>query len=246
MLADKLVAHRGWQKVYPENTLLSIAKAIEAGAHYIETDILFSADRQPVLYHDLSLRRVSGREGTVDSLDLASLERIPAYEPKRFANRFLMETIAPLTTITLLLKANPKVTLFVEAKQEGIDFMGQKAALNTIIQTLAPVRRQCVLISYNLDFVLAARQANWPRLGVVLKNWRTLSQPVMPDIHPEFVFCSERHIPKQVDLELEESALVVYEVADPERAIEWFRRGVDMVETFDIGGMLHQLAHRAL
>lgn len=39
MLTDRLVAHRGYQKRYPENTLLGFTKAIEAGAHYIETDI---------------------------------------------------------------------------------------------------------------------------------------------------------------------------------------------------------------
>ena len=40
--------------------------------------------------------------------------------------------------------------------------------------------------------------------------------------------------------------MVVYEVEDPDQAIDWFNRGADMVETFDIGSMITNLAHRAL
>ncbi len=246
MLTDRLVAHRGWQKMYPENTLLGITRAIEAGAHYIETDVMFSADGQPVLYHDVLMNRLSGRKNAIHLLKLESIERISAHEPGRFGNRFLSETIAPLSTVTLLLKSNPQVTLFVEVKKAGIHFMGHQDALNTIAKTLNPVRDQCVLISYDLDFIYTACRANWPRVGIVLEDWSTLSRSIVQSIEPDFIFCSERHLPENTELDISNSMLVVYEVADPERAICLYQRGVDMVETFDIGGMLQQLAHRAL
>ena len=37
-------AHRGYNKLYPENTLLAFAKAIEVKTDYIELDIQLSAD----------------------------------------------------------------------------------------------------------------------------------------------------------------------------------------------------------
>ena len=46
----KLVAHRGYAHAYPENTLLAIQQAVEAGAKYIEFDVLLSADQLPVLF----------------------------------------------------------------------------------------------------------------------------------------------------------------------------------------------------
>ena len=42
------------------------------------------------------------------------------------------------------------------------------------------------------------------------------------------------------------SPVVVSEEDDPAPAIDWFNRGADMVETFDIGSMIPNLAPRAL
>ena len=37
--SKQLVAHRGYQAKYPENTVLSLNKAIGAGARFIELDV---------------------------------------------------------------------------------------------------------------------------------------------------------------------------------------------------------------
>ena len=42
---DLLVAHRGLQADYPENTILGFNKAIEQGAKFIELDIQFSKEK---------------------------------------------------------------------------------------------------------------------------------------------------------------------------------------------------------
>jgi len=55
--AEQLVAHRGLQATYPENTALSVQKAIDAGALFVEVDIQLSLDKQPMVYHDISLER---------------------------------------------------------------------------------------------------------------------------------------------------------------------------------------------
>jgi hypothetical protein len=46
-LVATLVAHRGYQKLYPENTALSVTQAIKAGALFVEIDIQLSKDHQP-------------------------------------------------------------------------------------------------------------------------------------------------------------------------------------------------------
>ena len=54
---DQLVAHRGWQRRYPENTLLAVDKAIGAGARHVEIDVQFSGDGRAVVFHDPDLFR---------------------------------------------------------------------------------------------------------------------------------------------------------------------------------------------
>lgn len=246
MLQDRLVAHRGFQKCYPENTLLAYKQAIAAGAHCVETDILLSADLQPVLYHDPGLRRVSGRRAKVQDKSLAELMAIPAHEPRRFGDRFRTETIAPLSAFVALLREQPQVTAFVEIKAEAIAFAGTERVYDLVQRELAAVAGQCVLISFDHAFMAHARRRGWQRCGVVLRQWRDLTGDDVGASRPDYLFCDARKVPRRADLDALAAKLVVYEIADPEAAIAWFRRGVDLIETFDIGGMIDALAQRAL
>ena len=58
----RLVAHRGYPRRYPENTLLSLLAALEAGAEFVEFDVQMTADGVPVLLHDADLRRTGGAD----------------------------------------------------------------------------------------------------------------------------------------------------------------------------------------
>ena len=116
MDAIKLVAHRGYQRLYPENTLLSYVEAIKAGARFIETDIQLSADGFPVLYHDRKLKRSSTIKGAIHDHSLAQLLNTPNHEPKRFGSAYLGQTITPLSDLVNLLPEHPNVQAFIEAK----------------------------------------------------------------------------------------------------------------------------------
>ncbi len=52
-----ITAHRGYSLEYPENTLLSMAKAVEAGADFIEFDLRSTKENVPLLLHDSILKR---------------------------------------------------------------------------------------------------------------------------------------------------------------------------------------------
>lgn len=246
MLADRLVAHRGYPKHYPENTLLGMTAAIEAGAHFIETDILFSADQQPVLYHDNLMTRISGEENAVHLLTLDELINRPANEPERLGNQFIGQTITRLHDLVTLLAQHPQVTAFIEMKRSGLHIVGIEAAYDIVTHILAPVREQCVLISFSDEFINYAHQQGFPRLGLVLKDWEERQGDLIQRIQPEFIFCDTDKVPEGASLDEITPTWVVYEVEEPDQAIAWFERGADMVETFDIGGMLENLAHRAL
>ncbi|MDN5337696.1 MAG: glycerophosphoryl diester phosphodiesterase [Thermotogaceae bacterium] len=48
----KIIAHRGYKAIFPENTVLSFLKAVEYGADGIELDVRMSSDNIPVIVHD--------------------------------------------------------------------------------------------------------------------------------------------------------------------------------------------------
>lgn len=71
-----IVAHRGvWQDA-PENSLLAIKRAIEAGYDIVEIDVRRTADGDFVILHDATLERMTGVEGRPERMTLAELSGI--------------------------------------------------------------------------------------------------------------------------------------------------------------------------
>jgi len=232
---DILVAHRGLQSSCPENTILALEQAIHKGAIAIELDIQFSAECLPVIYHDPDLMRVSGIEGNVWDYSLKELLTIPAYEPQRLGNRFKTETIAPLEALVDLLKENPQVTAFVELKEDSIAHCGRVLMLERVMNILASVKKQTVLISYDYLLVKAARKAQWGKVGVVLKKWKDLETDTVKDITADYTFVDHKKLPQQItNLDTINGVIVAYEVGDIRLGKELIKKGVSMLETFEL------------
>ncbi|KAF4334210.1 glycerophosphoryl diester phosphodiesterase family [Fusarium beomiforme] len=68
-----IVAHRGIWSDAPENSLLSIRRAIEAGYDVVEIDVRRTADGEFVLLHDDTLERMTGIDKKPEQLTLAEL-----------------------------------------------------------------------------------------------------------------------------------------------------------------------------
>ena len=75
MAKIELIAHRGYAAAFPENTLVSMAAALDCGAHFIETDIQMTADGVLVLFHDRDLKRLCGRNGAIHDYKFSQLQR---------------------------------------------------------------------------------------------------------------------------------------------------------------------------
>lgn len=73
-----VIAHRGYSRVAPENTLLAYSKAIEAGADMVEMDINMTRDGELVMIHDYSLERTTDGSGLVQDCTLEELHRLDA------------------------------------------------------------------------------------------------------------------------------------------------------------------------
>lgn len=69
-----LIAHRGLSAHYPENTVLSFEKAIEAGAKWIELDVHTCATGELVVVHDDNLQRTTGAHGYIHEMSLEEIQ----------------------------------------------------------------------------------------------------------------------------------------------------------------------------
>lgn len=68
------VAHRGRMDVAPENTMPAFIAAVKAGFKYIETDVLFTSDGEPVCIHDATINRTSDGTGYVSDMTYEELQ----------------------------------------------------------------------------------------------------------------------------------------------------------------------------
>ena len=72
-------AHRGSQRILPgEYFGVSIMPAWPMGANGIETDVQMSRDRIPVLFHDRTLERMTGKPGSIGEYTYDELMAIEA------------------------------------------------------------------------------------------------------------------------------------------------------------------------
>jgi len=67
-------AHRGASEYTPENTLLAFTLGIYMGANGIETDVQLTKDGELVLFHDDTLKRVTGEEGSIGDYTFDELQ----------------------------------------------------------------------------------------------------------------------------------------------------------------------------
>jgi glycerophosphoryl diester phosphodiesterase len=67
-------AHRGASEYCPENTLLSFYTGLYMGANGIETDVQLTSDGIAVLFHDDTLNRVAGENGSIKDYTLCELK----------------------------------------------------------------------------------------------------------------------------------------------------------------------------
>ena len=245
MVIPQLIAHRGYPRHYPENTLIGLEAAIAAGARFIEVDVQVSRDQVPVLFHDRNLKRLCGVGGTVHDHFYEELWRLPVAERERFGDRFKDVHITRLAELGHFLVRQPEVTAFVELKRASLERFGIDTLLTLARRSLKPVLGQCVLISYSLEALRAARTKDWPRIGAVIDHWEEHKQKTVADMRPEYIFCDVAGLPGDGDLGIDGAQLAVFEVTDAPLALTLAARGAAFVETFAIGEMIQEIARLA-
>jgi glycerophosphoryl diester phosphodiesterase len=77
-VVPRVVAHRGYSSVAPENTLAAVASGARSGADWVEIDVATSADGVPYVLHDNTVDRTTEGTGALPSLQSAYLDGLDA------------------------------------------------------------------------------------------------------------------------------------------------------------------------
>ena len=112
----RVIAHRGFSGLYPENTLVAFRKAMELGVDMIELDILLSRDDELVVIHDDTLDRTTSGSGPVRDKSISELTQLDA--GTWFASEFRAERLPRLSEVFDLVE--DRVLLNVEIKGEAV------------------------------------------------------------------------------------------------------------------------------
>ena len=239
----ELIAHRGYARHFPENTLAAVGPALEAGARFVEIDVQLSRDRVPFLMHDRTLERMCGVPGTIGERGAREVARLRAGESAKFGVRFADEPVASLEGFVGLLADSPGVHAFVELKRASIELFGADGVLDAVLPALAPIAERCTLISFD-QVVLARARARSPLpVGPVLLAWSQIAGDELARLQPTVVFCDLAKLPDG-SLRAPCGELAVYEVDDARVALELAARGVRFVETFAVGELRQALAEQ--
>ncbi|MDH8677251.1 glycerophosphodiester phosphodiesterase family protein [Fusibacter bizertensis] len=115
-----IFGHRGAKAYYAENTILSFEHAIEMGADGIELDIHYSKDGEIMVFHDFTLNRMCGVNGSIFDYTLSELKRFKVQYRNQYQEIPTLKEVLDLI-LSLQVKHQKKIVLNVELKA-GSDF----------------------------------------------------------------------------------------------------------------------------
>lgn len=189
MLRPGIIAHRGFDLGYPENTMDAFRAALAGegprGVMGIELDVRLCRDNQVVVFHDRNLMRLARR--------ITSIRRID-YENLRFAlrrnPRFINLEIPLLAQLLDLVRH--RLRLYIEVKADGLDLNRFGLSLAALLEKYQP-RGDVVIHSFSvralerLMRILAPFQVQYGFLFRSLRHWRHLPRKVrdrLDYLHP--------------------------------------------------------------
>jgi len=126
----KVVAHRGYSGCYPENTMLSFRKAVEAGCDEIELDVQLTKDGTVVVIHDEKVDRTTDGTGNVRDFTYKDLRKLNA--AKVWNGKFEKEAIpsfeeycewAATVPVTTNIELKTGIVYYQNIEQKTIDIL---------------------------------------------------------------------------------------------------------------------------
>jgi glycerophosphoryl diester phosphodiesterase len=219
-----VVAHRGYSRWVPENSLSAFQRAIEAGADMIELDVQETADGQIVVVHDRDLMRLARDKRAIADITLAQARQLDI--GRRIGLSASIERIPTLVEAIAITRG--RVKLQIELKYYAQD-KGLAAKVAELVRR-EQLEDECEVSSLDHEALLIAKRAN-PRLQVVALVYVALGDPGRLDVDGLSVdtkVLSDRLIRK---VRAQNKRLYAWTVDDPREMVRLIERGVGRLVT---------------
>lgn len=221
-----VIAHRGASAIAPENTASAIREALRLGAKVIEFDVRSTSDGELVLFHDKELDRLAGRPGTIESLDLATVQTLDV--GKWFTKgSFAGEPVPRFEDAVKLCLEGGAIPL-IEHKT------GEAAAYANVLRALNAADR-VIVQSFDWRFLVAFRE-EMPEVKIGALGSKQLDaakHSTLSSLRPDWVGWSHADL-LETDLPTVRALgarLALWTVNDPAIATVWLKRGADAIIT---------------
>ena len=139
-----IMGHRGSPTLITENTIPSFKKAIDQGVEGLEFDIRLSKDKQIVIFHDATLKRLSDRKEAVSELSLTELQSVKLHKQEGQVEDVYIPSLKDIVHLLHEVKV-----VNIEIKSEGL-FRGHDI-LKPLIKFLNKylIDNKCIVSSFN-------------------------------------------------------------------------------------------------
>jgi len=129
--------------------------------------------------------------------------------------------------------------VFVELKQESIDYHGLEKGMTQLSKACFIAIDSCVFLSFNAEAVALAKGVGFPETGWVVSNYNDKGEGLSRTLSPEYLFADKDILPKD-GRRLWEGCWtwVIYEVVSKALAKELYNRGARCIESKEIEKMI--------
>lgn len=239
MNKNKLVAHRGDNTNFPENSYAGLEAALKAGALYIEFDIQMNTEGSLLVFHDANFKRVGNNTFSTFDTDEKKLKTLSAHYPDRFGDTFLPTYVSHLHDILALLKQYPKAHAFIEIKRESLAKWGLPMVVDKVLETLKDSESQTTIISFSSSAIKYIQQHSKLRTGFVFYQYNEGTESIATILQPDFLICSYAIFPEKSALWKGPWQWIVYSINDVSIMEQAAKRDeISLIETDNIRLML--------
>ena len=227
---ERIIGHRGAAAYAPENTLAAFEKARALGCHFIEFDVMLSADGEAFIFHDDNIKRITNGRGEFGLISSDYIRQLDA--GRKFSKKFTGEKILSLQEAMTWLNSSG-----LHANIEIKPYPGQTEATTiavlTHINRYWPQDKKLPLVSsFDLDaLILCHSIAPEIPLGLLLDKWQDNWLKLARDLQCLSVHLSKRAATKARVMAIKEQGYLVYvyTVNWKRKANKLFSWGVDAV-----------------
>ena len=235
----KIIAHRGFSGIYPENTMLAFKKAIEIGADGIELDVHLSKDGQVMIIHDEALKRTTGLDGVISDYTRAELEKISAGKTKN--DEFGFTPIPSLEEYLAFMAEHKDKFTNIELKTAPVYYPEIEEKTLELVRKF-DLEKNIIYSSFNwLSIERMQRLGTISETGLLFSGMKLYNQAhIIKSLginyfHPDFNDLTDEIVKSYLDNKVGLNVWTVNEIEDMKVCLSW-----------DIDGLITNFPNRAI